>query len=208
MKARSSSRRCRRWPKKASCRCFDPPAGRLRWSASSAVATRRPAGAAGRRIRAQGGGTRPNSNSRWIAAEDRKSVRSIRGDLSFRDRRGSSTATSSSCARNAFNLDYAAGEPRYRVHRREGHPRSQPGQCEKQVGSVRPHPSHSHERGDRLLIHPLRAEAAAGGRGRSIVPPRSEFDLAIHDPEIEAMDEPAIAALTVNSPCAGRVHSP
>src|SRR4051812_21383607 len=38
-------------------------------------------------------------------------------------------------------------------------------------------------------------EGAAGGRGRTVVPPRSEFDLAIHDPEIEPVDEPAIAAL-------------
>jgi hypothetical protein len=38
-------------------------------------------------------------------------------------------------------------------------------------------------------------EAAAGGRGCTIVPPRSEFDFAVHDPEIEAVDEPAIAAL-------------
>jgi len=51
-------------------------------------------------------------------------------------------------------------------------------------------------------------EAAAGGRGRSIVPPRSEFDLAIHDPEIEAMDEPAVAALLAKIRLRGRVHSP
>src|SRR5207344_1133571 len=46
-------------------------------------------------------------------------------------------------------------------------------------------------------------EIAAGGRGRTVVPPRSEFDLAIHDPEIEPVDEPAIAALLAKVLLAG-----
>src|SRR4051812_3442321 len=38
-------------------------------------------------------------------------------------------------------------------------------------------------------------EIATRGRSRTVVPPRSEFDLAVHDPEIEAVDGAAIAAL-------------
>src|SRR5689334_15282337 len=44
---------------------------------------------------------------------------------------------------------------------------------------------------------------SAGGGGRAIVPPRPEFDLAVHDPEIEAVDEPAIAALLAKISLAG-----
>jgi hypothetical protein len=38
-------------------------------------------------------------------------------------------------------------------------------------------------------------EAASDGGGGAVVSARSEFHPAVHDPEIEPMDEPAIATL-------------
>lgn len=38
-------------------------------------------------------------------------------------------------------------------------------------------------------------EAAPGGGGGAVVGARSKFDAAIHDPEIEPMDQAAIATL-------------
>jgi hypothetical protein len=43
-------------------------------------------------------------------------------------------------------------------------------------------------------------EAAAGGGGGAVVPPGAEFDASIDDPEIEAMDEAAVAALLAKIP--------
>src|SRR5262245_58923769 len=43
-------------------------------------------------------------------------------------------------------------------------------------------------------------EAAAGGGGSAVVPPGAEFDAAVDDPEIEAMDEAAVAALLAKIP--------
>src|SRR5262245_48746167 len=43
-------------------------------------------------------------------------------------------------------------------------------------------------------------EAASGGGGGAVVPPSAEFDAALDDPEIEAMDEAAIAALLAKIP--------
>ena len=51
-------------------------------------------------------------------------------------------------------------------------------------------------------------EAAAGGGGGAVVSARSKFDPAIDDPEIEPMDEAAIATRSRKLRMRGRVHSP
>jgi hypothetical protein len=49
-----------------------------------------------------------------------------------------------------------------------------------------------------LILREL--EAASGGGGGAVVPPGAEFDAPVDDPEIEAMDETAVAALLAKIP--------
>jgi hypothetical protein len=48
---------------------------------------------------------------------------------------------------------------------------------------------------DRASLIRRELEAAARSGGGAVVAPGAKFDMAVHDPEIEPMDEAAVAAL-------------
>ena len=95
--------------------------------------------------------------ARWISAEDKKAFDGFVADLPLGDRRGSRRRPRLPGAQRVQSRLYAAGKPRYCVHRREGHPRPQQGGVRSgwfRTGHV-PFPIHT-SAVNRLLTHRAR----------------------------------------------------